>query len=183
VKKLLSFLALTCISLPLLLKGEEQLKPTAVEREPFSVIGIRRTMPGFCRTWEVVKGDAAITEKIKALSGKFFDLGLCNGFVKNGDEWWNDYMCAVEWTGETPEGFERLEFPAITWLKFDAAGKISEGAMFKVWKHINEEYLPQNNLKKVFTTMEKYLEWDEAKDHSIVEIWIPIALKQDETRN
>jgi AraC family transcriptional regulator len=154
-------------------QGMETMQPKTIEREAFSVVGIRRTTPNAGGTWGVVKSDAELSKQIVDVSGRFFDLGLCFGFKDGGA---NDYMCAVEWTGDTPEGFDRWDYPAMTWLKFDAVGKISDGPLFKVWQHINGTYLPQNGHKKVNATIEKYLEWDEANGRCNVEIWIPVAL-------
>jgi len=158
----------------------ETIQPKTIEREAFSVVGIRRTTPNAGGTWGVVKSDAEISKQIVDVSGRFFNLGLCFGFKENGA---NDYMCAVEWTGDTPEGFDRWDYPAMAWLVFDAVGKISDGPLFKVWQHINGEHLPQNKLEKMNATIEKYVEWDEANDHCNVEIWIPIAVKNETTRN
>ena len=154
--------------------------PKTIERGAFSVIGIRRTTPHGGGTWGVVKNDAHISKQIVDVSGQFFDLGLCFGFKEDGA---NDYMCAVEWTGDTPEGFDRWDYPAITWLVFEAAGKISDGPLFKVWQDINGNYLPQHKLEKANATIEKYLKWDEANNDCHVEIWIPIAVKNESTRN
>ena len=65
------------------------------EKGAFQVLGIRMTTPYGGGTWSVVKSDGT-NEKMKAISGSFFDLGLCFGFQEDGS---NDYMCAVLWDG------------------------------------------------------------------------------------
>jgi len=120
-----------------------------------------------------VKSDGT-GEKMRELSGRFFDLGLCFGF---GDDGSDDYMCAVEWDGEVPAGWDSFEYPTATWLKFDAKGPITAGTLGNVWQRINNEFLPQSKYKIQAATIEKYVLWDEAADISDVEIWIPVALK------
>ena len=75
--------------------GVEQMEYTLEHRGPFKVAGIRRTTPYGGGTWAVVKADGS-NERMRALSGRFFDLGLCFGFGADGS---NDYMCALEWEG------------------------------------------------------------------------------------
>ena len=146
---------------------------TRIEKDGFKVIGIRRIAPYGGGTWAIVNEDPTFGEKITALTGKFFDLGLCFDFREDGS---NDYMCAVEWNGEA-EGFDSFTYPAATWLVFDAKGKISDGVLGKVWGYINGEFLPKSGLTKCTATIEKYILWDTTADACHVEIHIPIELK------
>ena len=155
------------------IQGVDKMDYTVVERGPFSVVGIRRTTPYGGGTWAIVKSDGS-NDKANELFGKFYDLGLCFGFGEDGS---NDYMCAVEYGGETPDGLDRFTYPAATWLKFEAAGPLSGDTLGGVWKRINSEFLPQSKYKKANATIEKYVSWDEAADFCNVEIWIPVELK------
>ena len=147
---------------------------TIVERSAFNVVGIRRITPYGGGTWAIVKSDGT-NDAAKELFGRFFDLGLCFGFGEDGSD---DYMCAVEYDKEAPEGFDSFMYPAATWLKFEAAGSISGQTLGNVWKYINTEFLPQSEYKKSgLPTIEKYVSWDEAADTCNVEIWIPADLK------
>ena len=147
---------------------------TIIEREPFTVVGIRRTTPYGGGTWAIVKSDVNNVTAEKTF-GKFYDLGLCFGFGHDGS---NDYMCAVEYEGAVPEGFDSFTYPAAKWIKFEAKGSLKENVLGSVWQRINNEFLPQSQYKKSeLPTIEKYVIWDEAADICNVEIWIPAILK------
>jgi len=158
----------------LTIKGVDKMDYTMMNRDAFSVVGIRRTTPYGGGTWGIVKGDGG-NEKAKELFGKFYDLGLCFGF---GDDGSNDYMCAVEYDGETPDGLDSFRYPDTTWLKFEAKGPITGNTLGSVWQRINNEFLPQSKYQASFLpTIEKYVAWDEKADICSVEIWIPVSVK------
>lgn len=147
---------------------------TIIEKEPFKVVGIRRTTPYGGGTWAIVKSDGS-NERINEISGRFYELGLCFGFGPDGS---NDYMCAVEWDGDDIEGLDSFTYPSATWLKFEAQGTISGQTLGSVWQRINHEFLPQSKYDKCgLPTIEKYIAWDEALDTCNVEIWIPVDVK------
>lgn len=152
------------------IKGVEKMNYTIAEKDSFKVLGIRRITPYGGGTWAIVKSDGS-NEKIKEISGKFFDLGLCFGFQEDGSD---DYMCAVEWDGESEEGFDEFTYPPALWLIFEAKGAISDNVLGNVWNRINNEFLPNSKYKKCMATIEKYVLWNEAEDFCKVEIWIPV---------
>lgn len=155
------------------IRGVDRMRYTLEKREGFRVIGVRRTTPYGGGTWAIVKTDGS-SERMHALTGSFFDLGLCFGFGEDGSD---DYMCAVEWEGDAG-GFDVYEYPASDWLRFEAKGKISEGVLGDVWRRINEEFFPQSRYLKCgrrkLPTIEKYVHWDERTDFCHVEILIPV---------
>lgn len=155
------------------IKGVEKMDYTIIDKESFKVLGIRRITPYGGGTWAIVKSDGS-NEKIKEISGKFFDLGLCFGFGEDGSD---DYMCAVEWTGEKVAGFDTFTYPAATWLVFEAKGAISDNVLGNVWNRINNDFLPNSKYKKCMATIERYVIWNDAEDFCHVEIWIPVAKK------
>lgn len=157
-------------------KGVDQMKYTMFERGAFRVIGVRRTTPYGGGTWAVVKADGS-NDRIHALSGSFFDLGLCFGFGPDGS---NDYMCAVEWDGEA-EGYDVYDYPPTVWLRFAAEGRISDNVLGDAWRRINEEFFPNSSFVKCgsrgLPTIEKYVRWDEKADFCSMEILIPVDKK------
>ena len=155
------------------IKGVDKMDYTIIEREAFSVVGVRRTTPYGAGTWAIVKTDDEM-EKAKELFGRFYDLGLCFGF---GDDGSNDYMCAVEYDGEPPANLDSYSYPAATWLKFEAKGTLTGNTLLQVWQRINNEFLPQSKYKKAAATIEKFVLWDEVNDICNVEIWLPVMLK------
>lgn len=154
-------------------RGVEKMDYTITEMDGFKVLGIRRIVPYGGGTWAIVKTDGS-NERIKALSGKFFDLGLCFGFQSDGSD---DYMCAVEWNGEDIDGFDSFTYPPATWLIFEARGRISDNVLGAVWNRINREFLPNSKYRKCTATIEKYVLWNEQEDVCAVEIRIPVELK------
>ncbi len=168
-------LAFYCrLNFVLKIKGVYKMDYKKLERQPFKVIGRRRTTPYGGGTWAIVKSDgsAAVMEE---LSGHLCDLGLCFGFGEDGS---NDYMCGVEWEKEDIPELESYTYPAATWLIFEARGAISDHILGDTWQKVNNEFLPQSIYKKSgLPTIEKYVEWDEAADICKVEIWIPVAIK------
>ena len=158
----------------LIIKGVDKMDYTIIERNAFNVVGIRRTTPYGGGTWAIVKDDGS-NDKAKKLFGTFYDLGVCFGF---GDDGSNDYMCAVEYDGKVPEGLDSYSYPAVTWLKFEANGAITDDTLGNVWQRINDEFLPQSKYKQSeLPTIEKYVSWDNAANKCNVEIWIPVTLK------
>lgn len=152
-------------------KGVEYIKYAILEKESFQVMGTRMTTRYGGGTWAVVKSDGT-NERMKEVSGRFFDLGLCFGFYEDGS---NDYMCAIEWKDKDVEGFETYEYPPATWLLFQAKGKISDNVLGNLWRQINQEFLPQSQYSKCgLPTIEKYVIWNEAEDVGEVEVWIPV---------
>jgi AraC family transcriptional regulator len=162
------------LSFEINIKGIDRMDYNILEKQPFKVIGIRKTTPYGGGTWAVVKSDGS-NEKIKEISGKFFDLGLCFGFSSDGS---NDYMCGIEWNGDTDADFDTYEYPAATWLRFEAKGSISEQVLSNLWYRIHHEFLTQSKYKICdLPTIEKYISWDDAADKCDVEIWIPVSIK------
>lgn len=156
------------------IKGVEKMNYTILEKEPFKVIGVRRTTPYGGGTWAIVKTDGS-NDRIAKLCGKFFDLGLCFGFGTDGS---NDYMCGIEWDGGDTGDFETYEYPMATWLRFEAKGKLSEQVLSNTWYRINTEFLPQSKYKKSgLPTIERYVTWDESADSCNIEISIPVSIK------
>lgn len=83
-------------------------------------------------------------------------------------------MCAVECEDYDGDEYSVYQYPATTWLKFEASGKISDNTLGNVWSQINTEFLPSSRFHKgPLPTIEKYVSWNDAEDTCLVEIWIP----------
>ncbi len=157
----------------LTIKGVDEMDYKWIEREAFNVAGFRMKTPQAGGTWAVIKSDGSI-EKMSEAAGKgFISLGLCFGFDDDGS---NDYMCAYEYDGESPAGFDTYTVPKSGWMVFEASGAISEKVLGGTWGRIYGEFMPQSTYKqRDLPTIERYLEWDEAKDRCRVEILIPVT--------
>lgn len=157
----------------IVIKGVEKMDYAIVEKDSFQVLGIRRVTPYGGGTWAIVKSDGS-NDKIKEISGKFFDLGLCFGFSDDGSD---DYMCAIEWNGSAVDGFSTFTYPPALWLVFEAKGAISDNVLGNVWNRINNDFLPNSKYKKCMATIERYVYWNDAEDYCNVEIWIPVETR------
>jgi AraC family transcriptional regulator len=156
----------------LTIKGVHEMDYRMIEKDSFSVIGVRRTTPQGGGTWAIVKTDGSL-ERMRQMAGEgFISLGLCFGFDNDGN---NDYMCGFECSETEIQGFEKYTYPKSNWLIFEAKGAISEGVLGNTWVRIYGEFLPQNEYQQTdFPTIEKYIEWDDKADKCTVEIMIPI---------
>jgi len=159
------------LTFTVMITGVQEMDYRVIEKQAFRVLGIRRTTPHGGGTWEIVKADGT-ADKLRAISGQPCDLGLCFGFDSEGN---NDYLCGIEYDGETLPGFDAYEYPAATWLVFTARGAISGGVLGQAWKRIYGEFMPQSEYRQQdLPTIEKYLAWDEAIDVCQVEIMLPV---------
>ncbi len=154
------------------IKGVNEMDYKIIEKDDFSVTGVRRTTPDGGGTWVIVKSDGSL-QKMQEIAGEgFISLGLCFGFDNDGN---NDYMCGFEFSGNEIQGFDKYTYPKSTWLVFEAKGAISEGVLGNTWNRIYGEFLPQSEFQQIdLPTIEKYIEWDDKADKCKVEIMIPI---------
>jgi AraC family transcriptional regulator len=152
------------------IKGVNELTYRIVQRGPFTVAGRRGTANQVPDLWTVVINDGTM-RRLEEM-GRRFDLGVCFGINKDGD---NDYMVAFECDSEIFPDFERYEFPPSSWLVVEASGKISENVYMDTWRRIYNEFLPHTEyLQTGLPAIEKYIEWNVAANYCEVEIWLPV---------
>ncbi len=150
--------------------GGTKMDYRVIEKDSFTVVGVRKTTPEGGGTWTIVKQDGSL-ERLSKMAGAN-TLGLCFGFDAAGN---NDYMCGVEYAGD-PAGFDTYEYPATKFLVFSAEGKISEGTLARAWKRIYGTFMPQARYSQIdLPTIERYIRWEESADQCAVEIMIPVA--------
>ena len=71
-------------------------------------------------------------------------------------------MCAIECSDYQGDEYSAYQYPAATWLKFEAKGKISDNTLGSVWQQINNEFLPSSKFHKgPLPTIEKYVLWND----------------------
>ena len=159
------------LTFTLMIAGVTEMNYKVIEREPFQVLGLRRTTPQGGGTWAIVKADGT-AQQLQALCGHPCDLGLCFGFDAQGN---NDYLCGAPYEGTDCHGFDAYRFPQTTWLVFTAEGSIREGALANAWKRIYGEFMPQSRYRQLdLPTIEQYRLWNEPTDQCAVDIWIPV---------
>lgn len=153
------------------IKGVYEMDYRIIEREPFKVIGRRRTTPNGGGTWDVARSDGSIEQMEKMETGKPF-LGLCFGFGNDGS---NDFMVGIEYDGDDIDGLESFTYPRSTWLVVEGEGAISDNILGNGWNRIYEEFLPQNDYEKSgLPTIENFIEWDNKDNFCKIEIRIPV---------
>lgn len=151
--------------------GGTEMNYKVIEKDGFTVVGVRRTTPEAGGTWGIVKADGSLERLAEMTKDRALGLGLCFGFDAQGK---NDYMCGMEYAGD-PSGFESFAYPRTTFLVFPATGSISEGALGRAWKRVYGEFMPQSAYTQIdLPTIEKYLLWDTEADRLEVEIMIPV---------
>lgn len=165
------------------LKGAEPMKYNVLERESFTVTGIKReyslkngeNLKGIPVLWDQVNADGTSGRLEKLINGQIKGLlGVC--VDKRGDGYQDtiDYWIAAEHQGKLPEGFSTLTIPASKWVVFEVHGPMPE-AMQKTWQQIFTEWFPTSGYQHAGTPeLEVYPEDDPAASNYYSEIWIPV---------
>ncbi|PYZ97686.1 AraC family transcriptional regulator [Alteribacter lacisalsi] len=161
------------------LKGEEMMKYSIVEREGFSVTGIKRkfSIENNAQQAEIPKLWGEVNSN--GTSEKLFDLnnGQINGILgvcEDREDQSIDYWVATEYEGAVPDGFEKLVIPASTWAVFEVHGPMPD-AMQQAWERIISEWLPSSRYELTGTSsFEMYTNDDPDSPDLYSEIWIPV---------
>jgi AraC family transcriptional regulator len=88
-----------------------------------------------------------------------------------------DHYIGAATTNKCPEGFKKLEVPALTWAVFEAVGPFPD-TLQNVWGRIYAEWFPSSNYEQVEGPE---ILWNESKDTTVPvfksEIWVPVIKK------
>lgn len=167
------------LKIQVILKGAEPVKYNVIEREAFTVVGVKKefsfangeNLVGIPKMWDEANENGTSSKLFKANNGQIKGvLGVCAAI----DNTQMDYWIAAEREGETPEGFSHLEIPASKWVVFEVNGAMPD-AMQKVWKEIFSEWFPTSGYKHAGTPeLEVYPDGDPFSPDYYSEIWIPV---------
>jgi len=152
------------------IKGVNELTYRIVQRDSFTVAGIRTTSSKARDLFLALRNDGT-AERLEKL-GRRFDLGVCFIYDKEED---SDYLIALEYDGDELPDFERYTFPPSHWLVVEASGKISENVHDDAWRRLYNEFMPHiEYMRTDLPAIEKYVEWNVAANYGELEIWLPI---------
>jgi len=88
-----------------------------------------------------------------------------------------DHYIGAATTNKCPEGFKKLEVPALTWAVFEAVGPFPD-TLQNVWGRIYAEWFPSSNYEQVEGPE---ILWNESKNTTVPvfksEIWVPVIKK------
>ncbi|GCF93094.1 AraC family transcriptional regulator [Enterococcus florum] len=167
------------VSFTLSLRGVLEMKYRIVEKEAFSVVGIKERF-SYVDNLGASVGQmwGSVTEEIM---GKLRSLaradpgGLVGAYSEMYEDNTTDYYIGVITTEECPEGFVKLAIEAQTWAVFEIEGPLPQ-AMSDVWGRIFSEFFPTTGYEH---TPAPEIEWYSAGDMSSEryesEIWIPVV--------
>lgn len=160
------------------LKGAEPMKVRMVEKEGFSIIGIKRSysfkedenLREIPKLWEEVNSNGTTDDLITWNNGELKGiLGVC---VDKKDDM--DYWVAVSSTKSSNHLYQSMEIPSTKWAIFEVHGPMPH-SMQKVWKQIYSEWLPTNNYQQSGNiSFEFYSMGNPTNENYYSEIWIPI---------
>ncbi|TGB03518.1 AraC family transcriptional regulator [Halobacillus salinus] len=175
------------MSFRLSIEGGNEMNYRIVEKEAFSIIGLKKRVPiifngvnpEIAAMWKSL--DEQKINDLKSLSD-IEPSGLISAstnfsegrFQEEGEL---DHYIGVASTKECPESFSKLDVEASTWAVFEAVGPFPE-TLQDVWGRIYSEWFPSSTYEQVNGPE---ILWNEQKDTSAQdfrsEIWIPVLKK------
>lgn len=170
------------LSIQVTLKGEDPMNYKIIEKESFSLVGVKRVFN--CENGENQREIPKMWEDVQADGTNDLLFSLNNGGIKgilgvcvtkrNSHSQLMDYWIATEHAGPTPEGLLTLELPAAKWGVFEVHGPMPE-AIQKAWKQIYSEWFPSSHYEPAgFPEIEVYSAGEPWKPDYYSEIWIPL---------
>ena len=164
------------------LKGAEPMKVRLVEKEEFTIIGIKRSysfkeeenLREIPKLWDEVNSDGTVDDLIMFNNGEMKGiLGVCVDET-NLDGVDMDYWVAVSTSSENNSKYESLQIPNTKWAVFEVHGPMPH-SMQKVWKQIYSEWLPTSEYQQSGRiSFELYADGDTQSEDYYSEIWIPV---------
>lgn len=165
------------ISFKISIKGVEEMKYRIEKDREFRLIGKSKeiTMKDGENFIQIPKfwnescssGVLAEMEKFASRSAVY---GVCYDFKTENFR----YMLAVESDKDIPDGYEEINIPQFTWVKFECRGKLPE-AQQNIWKRIFTEWFPTSGYEHANgPEIEWYSSEDKNSPDYLSEIWIPI---------
>lgn len=165
------------------LKGISEMKYRIVEKDEFTIIGIRDRFSYVDNLGKSVGQMWANTsketmEQIASLAdGK--PIEFVGAYSDMYDDHTTDYYIGVISSKDCPNGLEVLKITAQTWAVFEIIGALPT-AMAEIWGRIFSEFFPSTGYEH---TPAPEIEWYSNGDMSSTtyksEIWIPIAKKKN----
>lgn len=168
----------------LTIKGGNEMNYRIVEKEAFSIVGIKKRVPivfkgvnpGIAEMWKSLNEE--IIHQLKELSNIdprgiiSASTNFSEGRMEEKGEL--DHYIGVATTKECPVNLTKLDVATSTWAVFEAVGPFPS-ALQNVWGRIYSEWFPSSNYEQ---SEGPEILWNESKDVSSPnfksEIWIPV---------
>ncbi|GFP76507.1 AraC family transcriptional regulator [Clostridium fungisolvens] len=168
----------------LTIKGGNEMNYRIVEKEAFSIVGIKKRVPivfngvnpGIAEMWKSLNEE--MIHQLKELSNIdprgiiSASTNFSEGRMEERGEL--DHYIGVATTEECPVNLTKLDVAASTWAVFEAVGPFP-GTLQNVWGRIYSEWFPSSNYEQAEGPE---ILWNESKDVSSPnfksEIWIPV---------
>ncbi|GKU24219.1 AraC family transcriptional regulator [Clostridium folliculivorans] len=168
----------------LTIKGGNEMNYRIVEKEAFSIVGIKKRVPivfngvnpGIAEMWKSLNEE--MIKQFKDLSNIeprgiiSASTNFSEGRMEEKGEL--DHYIGAATTRECPVNLTKLDVAASTWAVFEAVGPFP-GTLQNVWGRIYSEWFPSSNYEQAEGPE---ILWNESKDVSspnfTSEIWIPV---------
>lgn len=169
------------------IKGGNEMNYRIVEKDAFSIVGIKKRVPIIFRgvnpdiaaMWESLNEE--MIHQLKELSNIepkgiiSASTNFSEGRMEEKGEL--DHYIGVATTRECPANLTQLEVSASTWAVFEAVGPFPD-TLQNIWGRIYSEWFPSSNYEQ---TEGPEILWNENKDLTSPafksEIWIPVIKK------
>ena len=171
----------------LAIKGVNEMNYRIEEKEPFSIVGIKKRVPivfngvnpEIASMWESL--DMEKINLLKSLSN-VEPIGLLSASTnfsegRMQEQGELDHYIGVATNRECPDNLSQLDVPASTWAVFEAIGPFPD-TLQDVWGRIYSEWFPSSNYEQLEGPE---ILWNKDKDVTsptfTSEIWIPVLKK------
>ncbi|WP_309119443.1 AraC family transcriptional regulator [Paenibacillus sp.] len=169
------------ISFQISIQGVVGMKYRIEEAEAFAVVGVQERIKtedasdAVPRAWTSAMKEG-LFDRLWEVRASHPNMRGILGVCADGDHGKNEsfhYIMSVASVQAPPEGMVKREFPAATWVVFEADGG-PEG-IGEMWKRLYTEWLPTSAYDLAYLpAIECYLPPEENKN----ELWVPVVKKQ-----
>lgn len=153
-----------------------------VDREAFQVIGINKEFPytvedggiqAFQSFWNTIHENGTVNQLADLKNGEIEGiLGIWAEVNKEKDKM--DYYVAVEYSGDVPDEFKKIEYPSSKWVVFEVHGSFPS-ALANAWERIYSEWFPSIGYEpSELKPFEVYMETNPQDPNTYNEIWVAI---------
>ncbi len=180
-EKGISLKAYPRVTFSLSLKGVVEMKYRIEQKEPFTVVGVKRRFShvdglgeNIGKMWS--ETSAETFDQINALGDTepYGLLGVYSGMYEDNT---TDYYIATTTKKSCPENLSKLDIPSLTWAVFEITGPMPT-AMAEVWGRIFSEWFPTSGYEHAEAPeVEWYSKGDLSAADYKSEIWIPVVKK------
>jgi AraC family transcriptional regulator len=175
------------MSFQLTINGGQEMNCRIIEKEAFSIIGLKKRVPMVFHgvNPEIAKMAQLLTPEIIAQLKELSNTeptGIISASTNFSEDRMDengelDHYIGVATSNDRVEGFEKLKVEAGLWAIFESIGPFPQ-TLQETWGRIYSEWFPSNDFESI---VGPEIVWHESKDMSNPmyrsEIWIPIRKK------